>query len=275
MKVSGRVTNSFYCFLNQNHFDTSCFYELSTLEMHFIRDPYVWMDINTVEHFIQQVSGEFSRHFVQEEFTKAVGHASLKLEAWGDLDSVLRLSPILNIYEKIEDVMQWFVTPFSIQNFQNINNKINFTCNVSSKDHPYLVSYLTAVLESLPTYSAEEKSEVTWRDRQVQVHYTPYGQLSLFLERNSEFSPDLFRKLKNSVLSLEKEYLKKRKILEEKTQQIQSFQNQKDQVLKLCDEMEQALHQIKKDQKEKSLNNKISNLYRCMGQMRDMCHGKD
>ncbi len=276
MKVSGRVTNSFYCFLNQNNFDTSRFYELSSLEMHFIRDPYVWMDIGAVEHFLKKISDEFSRHFVQEELTCAVGHTALELKAWGDLDSVLKLSPIFNVYEKIEDIMQWFITPFSIQKFQNINNKITFECNLSDKDYPYLVSYLRAVLEVLPAYSVEEQSEVLWKDRRVQIHYTPYGQLSLFFEKESEFSPDLFRKLKSSVLSLEKEYLKQRRILEEKNQKVQSFQVQKDRMLQLCNEMEQILSHVKKYQdKEKSFQNKITSLCQCMSQMRDMCHDSD
>ena len=276
MKVSGRVTNSFYCFLDRNCFDTSRFYELSSLEMHFIRDPYIWMDVGNVEHFLKQVSGEFSSHFVEEEFNSSVGHAAVSLKAWGDLDSVLNLSPIFNVYEKLEDVMQWFVTPFSIQKFQNINNKITFECNVSSKKYPYLVSYLRAVLETLPTYSAEETSEVLWEGNTVQIYYTPYGQLSLFLEKDPEFSPDLFRKLKNSVLSLEKEYLKQRRVLEEKNQQLQSFQNQKDQALQICNKMEQAFNQIKKHQNnEPSVRHKVTHLYQCLGQMRDMYHGKN
>ena len=274
MKVSGRVTNSFYCFLNQNNFDTSRFYELSSLDMHFIKDPYIWMDIVAVEHFLKKVVEEFTPHFVEDDLIHSVGHSAIKLKAWGDLDSALKLHPIFNVYEKIEDIMRWFVTPFSIKNFQNINNEITFESNLSSEEYPYLVSYLKSVLEVLPQFNAEDSTSVSWKNRKIQVFYTPYGQLSFFKEKDPKLSPDLLRKLKNSVLSLEKEYLKQRKALEEKSQKIQSFQDQKDQAFEIFNEMEKTIQSMK-EKEDKTFNHQVTRLYQCMSQMRDMFHGQD
>ena len=274
MKVSGRVTNSFYCFLNQKHFDTSRFYELSSLEMSFIKDPYTWMDASAVENFLKKISEEFNPHFVEEDLIQSVGHSALELKAWGDLDSALKLNPIFNIYEKIEDIMQWFVVPFSIKNFQNINNQITFEANLSTKEYPYLISYLKSVLEVLPRFNAEDSTSVLWENNQVQVSYTPYGQLSFFTEKDPKLSPDLLRKIKNSVLSLEKEYLKQRRVLAEKSQAIQSFQDQKDQAFEIFDEMEKTIQSMK-GKKDKTFNNQVTRLYQCMSQMRDMFHGQD
>jgi len=184
LKVSGRVTNSFFQFLDQRYFDTSRFYELSSMEMHFIRDPSVWMEAELVENFLQELSDEFGRHFVDKELTTAVGHAALELGAWGELDYVLKLGPVFNIYHKLSDILQWFISPLHIDNIQYKYNSITCECDLSSKDYPYIVEYLRSVLEALPTYKSEEMAEVQWEDNKISIRYTPYGQMSFFTEKN-------------------------------------------------------------------------------------------
>lgn len=184
LKISGRVTNSFFRFLDQRYFDTSRFYELSSMEMHFIKDPSVWMEADLVENFLQELSDEFGRHFVDKELTTAVGHSALELGAWGELDHVLKLGPIFNIYHKLSDILQWFISPLHIDNIQYKYNLITCECELSSKDYPYIVEYLRAMLEALPTYKSEERTEVEWKGRQMAIRYTPYGQMSFFAEKN-------------------------------------------------------------------------------------------
>ena len=184
LKVSGRVTNSFFRFLDQRYFDTSRFYELSNMEMHFIKDPSVWMEAELVESFLQELSEEFGRHFIDKELTTAVGHAALELGAWGELDHVLKLGPVFNIYHKLSDILQWFISPLHIDNIQYKYNSITCECELSSKDYPYIVDYLKSVLEVLPTYKAEEMTEVEWNENEISIRYTPYGQMSFFAEKN-------------------------------------------------------------------------------------------
>ena len=192
LKISGRVTNSFFRFLDQRYFDTSRFYELSSMEMHFIKDPSVWMEADLVESFLEELSEEFGRHFVDKELTTAVGHAALELGAWGELDHVLKLGPIFNIYHKLSDILQWFISPLHIDNFQYKYNLITCECELSSKEYPYIVEYIRAMLEVLPTYKSEEMTEVEWEGNQISIRYTPYGQMSFFAEKNE---------MKNLILS--------------------------------------------------------------------------
>lgn len=184
LKISGRVTNSFFRFLDQRYFDTSRFYELSDMEMHFIKDPSVWMEAELVESFLQELSEEFGRHFVDKELTTAVGHAAVELGAWGELDHVLKLGPVFNIYHKLSDILQWFISPLHIDNVQYKYNAITCECELSSKDYPYLVDYMRSVLEVLPMYKSEEMTEVEWNGNQISIRYTPYGQMSFFTEKS-------------------------------------------------------------------------------------------
>lgn len=186
LKVSGRVTNSFFRFLDQRYFDTSRFYELSNMEMHFIKDPSIWMEVDLVENFLQELSDEFGRHFVDKELTTAVGHAALELGAWGELDHVLKLGPIFNIYHKLSDILQWFISPLHIDNIQYRYNSITCECELSSEDYPYIVEYLRSMLEVLPAYKSEEMTEVEWNDNKISIRYTPYGQMSFFTEKNND-----------------------------------------------------------------------------------------
>ena len=184
LKISGRVTNSFFRFLDQRYFDTSRFYELSSMEMHFIKDPSVWMEAELVENFLRELSDEFGRHFVDKELTTAVGHAALELGAWGELDHVLKLGPVVNIYHKLSDILQWFISPLHIDNIQYKYNLITCKCEFSSKKYPYTVDYLRSVLEALPTYKSEEMTKVEWSHNEISIRYTPYGQMSFFAEKN-------------------------------------------------------------------------------------------
>lgn len=192
LKISGRVTNSFFRFLDQRYFDTSRFYELSNMEVHFIKDPSVWMEAELVENFLQKLSDEFGRHFVDKELTTAVGHAALELGAWGELDHVLKLGPVFNIYHKLSDILQWFISPLHIDNIQYKYNSIICECELSSKNYPYIVDYLRSILEILPTYKSEEMTEVEWNENKISIRYTPYGQMSFFAEKDD---------MKNLILS--------------------------------------------------------------------------
>ena len=184
LKISGRVTNSFFRFLDQRYFDTSRFYELSNMEMHFIKDPSVWMEADLVENFLKELSEEFGRHFVDKELTTAVGHAALELGAWGELDHVLKLGPVFNIYQKLSDILQWFVSPLHLDHIQYKYNLITCECELSSDDYPYLVEYMRSVLEVLPTYKSEAMTEVEWKGKCISIRYTPYGQMSFFAEKH-------------------------------------------------------------------------------------------
>ena len=181
MQVSGRITHSFFCFLDRHHFDTSLFHELTHLEMSSIKDTSVWLDIGVVEDFLKNLSNEYGRHFVEKDLTTAVGHHALELKAWGDLDHVLKLSPP-HLYQKIDEIFQWFISPFSMENVSQHQQRISFQCELSSLKYPYVADYMRSVLEALPTYHSEEMSEVKWDGTHIKIDPMPFGQMSFHLE---------------------------------------------------------------------------------------------
>ena len=91
MRLSGKVTHSFYCFLRIRGFDVSRLFEMTSLEMEFLKDPSQWMSLNQVESLLQKLNHEYSVHFVDQDFITTVGHSCFDLNAWGELDSVLKM----------------------------------------------------------------------------------------------------------------------------------------------------------------------------------------
>ena len=271
MKVSCRITNSFYSFLTQKNFDTSYFYELSSLEMHFISDPSVWAEAETVENFIKKVSEEYGPHFVDEELIEAVGHSAVRLKAWGELDHVLKLGQFFNIYQQTKNILRWFISPCSLESFQHTKNIVSFKCGLSSQKYPYLAAYLRSALEALPMYQSEEMTHVQWEGRRVQIQYTPYGQMSFFGETEKDPSHSL-RKLKQSLFYLEKECLRQKNILEEqgkKIKQLESCRLKKEKLARFCSLAEDVLNKLKESSLENPLvKNKISDLSHYVSQIK-------
>ena len=187
MKISGRVTHSLYCFLNQHNFDTTRLYELTPLETSFIKDPSVWMDIDLVEHFLQKLTEEYGRHFVDKDFVTSVGHSSVDLKAWGDLDRILKFVQLSSYYLKIDEILKWFVTPLEIFAFKQEKNKFSFQCDLSSIEYPHVVEYLRSMLEALPTFKSEPMMEVTWEGTIVSI-----GQTETPVDKQLSFSIEDF-----------------------------------------------------------------------------------
>ena len=182
MQVSGRITHSFFCFLDQRHFDTSQFHELTNIEIDFIKDPSMWMDIKIVEKFLKKISQEYGHHFIDKDLITAVGHKALELKAWGDLDDVLQSSPFSDFYIKIDEILQWFVAPVEIHSFRKKEKEVSFQCNLSSKKYPYVVEYLRSVLETLPCFQSKAMTEVKWEGDFVHIQEISFGQMSLSID---------------------------------------------------------------------------------------------
>lgn len=201
MQASGRITHSFFCFLDQRYFDVSQFHELTSIDISFIKDPSVWMDIDLVENFLRKVSDEYGRHFVDKELTTSVGHGASDLKAWGDLDNVLRLSSFSNFYLKIDEILQWFISPFEVQAFRRSSKGFSFQCNLSSVEYPYIVEYLRSMLEILPVFKSEETAEVKWDRFCVQIQPHPFRQMSFALEDEAGW-PGSFSYQDHEVISV-------------------------------------------------------------------------
>ena len=251
MQISGRVTHSFFCFLNQNHFDTSKLYELTDLDMEFIKDPSAWLPAESVENLIQKISDEYGPHFSEGELTSLAGHHAFQLKAWGDLDRVLTLGLPLGFYKKIENILQWFISPFSAKNLKYTEHMAQFECELSSQKYPYIVDYMRSALEALPLYQSEEMTKVTWEGELVQINYPALGQMSLDIELGESLKPEVLQRLKNAVFCLEQDYLKQKQVSEEQKARIRSFTQEQKDIIKRLHQMEHVLTNPKNPQEKK------------------------
>ena len=128
------------------------------------------------------MSQEYGPHFVDKDLTTSVGHGAVELKAWGDLDDVLKSSPFSDFYIKIDEILQWFISPFEIHSFRKKDKTISFQSELSSKKYPYVVDYLRSVLEILPCFQSKAMTEVQWDGNFVHIQETPFGQMSFSID---------------------------------------------------------------------------------------------
>ncbi len=256
MRVSGKITHSFYCFLRTRGFDVSRLYELTSLEMEFLKDPSQWMDLNQVESLLKKLNHEYSSHFVDQDFLVIVGHSCFELRAWGELDSVLKMKKSKSMFSNLPVFLSYFISnDFSFVNERDEKGFLGFKCNLSSEEYPFVTEYLRAVLEALPVYANKPRAEAKWIRNYVQIKWEMENpQVSLFPGPSSiNIKPELLSDLKRFLEKVEKELYYQRQQIQEKNKQIR---NLKDQLLMqrvalpeessfLIQQMEQSLLELK------------------------------
>ena len=110
MRASGKITHSFYCFLRARGFDVSRFFELTSLEIEFLKDPSQWMELNQIESLLKKLKQEYSPHFVDQDFIVSVGQACFELGAWGELDSVLKMKQTEPVLTNLPVFLSYFIS---------------------------------------------------------------------------------------------------------------------------------------------------------------------
>ncbi len=280
MRVSGKITHSFYCFLRIRGFDVSRLFEFTSLEMEFLKDPSQWMELDQVESFLRKLVHEYSSHFIDKDFLISVGHSCFELNAWGELDSVLKMRKAEPVYSHLPLFLSYFISDgFSLVSERNESGLFGFKCNLSSDDYPTVTEYLRAVLEALPLYTGKPRTEVKWIRDYIQVKWEDEDtQTSLFPSPSvMNIKPELLSDLRVFLEKIEKELYYQRQQIGEKDKQIR---NLKDQLLMqgipmpeeasgLLQQMEQHLLELKsilfsKEHEEKAeaeTSLVVSNLY--------------
>lgn len=181
---SGKITNSFFTFLNRYELDTSRFFEMTPLEIDFIRDPWSWMDADQVEMLLRNIQRAYQQRFVDKDLVTTVGHNSPHLKSWGGLDSSLDFfdNP-RDIYEKLEKILGFFVSPqISIYNKEDSKNFFSFKTDFHKDRYPMVKDYLLAVLEIFPVFLGGEQTEVQWESETVRIYYMQEQTLTLPLK---------------------------------------------------------------------------------------------
>ena len=181
MYLSGKITNSFFTFLNRYELDTSRFFEMTALEIDFIRDPYSLMSADQVELLLRNIQGAYQQRFIDKDLVTTVGHNAPHLKSWGGLESSLTFfdSPRA-IYDKIDKFFSFFVSPpLLIYNKENRKDFFSFQTDFNKDEYPTVRDYFLAVLEALPVFLGQDQTEAQWVGDKVKIYYSPEENLSL------------------------------------------------------------------------------------------------
>ena len=184
MHFSGKITNSFFTFLNRYELDTSRFFEMTPLEIDFIRDPYSWMDAEQVELLLRNIQRAYQQRFIDKDLVATVGHNAPHLKSWGGLDSSLCFFDSLRaLYEKLDKFLSFFVSPaIFIYNKEDHKDFFSFKIDFNANKYPTVKDYLQSVLETLPVFLGVEQTEVDWKNSTVKIYYMQEQTLVLPLK---------------------------------------------------------------------------------------------
>jgi len=229
MRVSGKITHSFYCFLRVRGFDVSRLFELTSLEMEFLKDPAQWMDLDQVESLLKKLVYEYAAHFVDQDFVVSVGHSCFELSAWGELDSVFKMRKTEPAFSHLPVFLSYFISDgFSLKSERNEPGLFSFKCNLSSEDYPFVTEYLRAVLESLPVYAGQSRAEVRWIRDYIQIKWEDQNMQTSLFSTSSELNikPELLVDLRRFLEKVEQDLYYQRQQIGEKDKQIRNLKDQ-------------------------------------------------
>lgn len=181
MYFSGKITSSFFEFLKRCEFDTSRFFEMTPLEIDFLKDPHSWMEARQVERLLNNIQKTYSYHFMDKDLITTVGHNCVSLKCWGGLEGFLKMfeSPE-EIHEKLDIFFSNFMSPvFKIYSQVETKNSVCFEVSFDSNKYPVVTYYFKAILEALPVFSGGELTEVRWQNQRLEIFYP--GEESLLL----------------------------------------------------------------------------------------------
>ena len=150
MYFSGKISNSFFSFLKRCEFDTSRFFEMTPLEMDFLKDPHSWMHAGELEKLLNNMQKAYQHQFMDKDLVTTVGHNSASLKSWGGLEDFLKMcgSP-LEIHEKLEVFFSYFVSPvFKITRKERSMDKFTFKAGFSDRLYPNVKSYFFSCFRS-------------------------------------------------------------------------------------------------------------------------------
>lgn len=184
MHFSGKITNSFFTFFSRYELDTSRFFEMTKLEIDFVRDPWSWMDADQVELLLRNIQRAYQQRFIDKDLVTTVGHNAPHLKSWGGLDNSLAFfdSPKA-IYEKLDKFLGFFISPqISIYSKEDNKKSFSFKTDFHKDKYPTVKGYLLAVLETLPVFLGGEQTEAKWEDETVEIYYMQEQTLVLPLK---------------------------------------------------------------------------------------------
>lgn len=185
MYFSGKITNSFFTFLNRYELDTSRFFEITALEIDFIKDPYSLMSADQVELLLRNIQRAYQDKFMDKDLVTTVGHNAPDLKAWGGLESALSTffeNPTA-MYQKIDKFFSFFISPApGIYNKHNQKDFFSFEMDFNFNKYPTVKQYFLSALEILPVFLKKEQTEAKWENNLVKIYHCQEETLPLPLK---------------------------------------------------------------------------------------------
>ena len=234
----------------------SRFFDLTPLEMEFLKSPSSWLDLPKVESFLKSLSKEYGSHFVDKNLVTYVGKSCFELKAWGELDSVLKMSRASTPFSNLPVLLSYFVSEgFYLTELKEDKGFFSFKSNLSSEKYPHVTEYLRSVLESLPLYKGKQMASAKWIRDYAQIQWQNDTQTTFFSDSSGErnLKPELITDLRRFLEQVEKELYLQRKHSEDQASQIKKLKNQllltpafsQEQVEWKIKEIEEAISELK------------------------------
>ena len=193
MYFSGKITNSFFTFLNRYELDTSRFFQMTALEIDFIRDPYSLMSAEQVELLLRNIQRTYQDSFIDKDLVSTVGHNAPDLKAWGGLESALSTffdNPSA-MYQKIDKFFSFFISPsIAVYNKQNQREFFSFETDFDTNKFPTVTQYFQSILEILPVFLGKEQTESKWDNNIVKIYHNQEETLPLPLKPFRQIKAD-------------------------------------------------------------------------------------
>ena len=192
MYFSGKITNSFFTFLNRYDLDTSRFFEMTALEIDFIKDPFSLMSAEQVDLLLRNIQRAYQDRFIDKDLVSTVAHNAPDLKAWGGLEEALKTffeNPIA-IYEKIDKFFSFFISPYvTIYNQKNEREFFSFDIDFDKKKFAATAQYFLSVMEVLPVFLGKDQTEAKWEGSTIKIYHSQEETLPLPLKSFKTVEP--------------------------------------------------------------------------------------
>ncbi len=204
VKVSCKVSYSVILFVERHEVGLDIFFENFETPMEVLKDPSCWISLHDMEEFLSELKN-FLKLQEAENYFREAGCNNFELQAWGVLDSVLKMleSPE-EIFFQPDRFLSYFLSPVpKLKVEMHEKNKIQFRLN-HKLETPFVFSYLLGTLEGLPNYMGLELARIHQVDEFCfQILWSDERQKqSLFDEREEkrrQFHPEIVQSVIQSL----------------------------------------------------------------------------
>ncbi len=198
MEISCKISHSVILFVERQGTELDVFFENFETPMEVLKDPSCWISLQKMEDFLSKMKNFLKLQKAESHFRK-IGQNNFELQAWGVLDSVLKMleSPE-EIFSQPDRFLSYFLSPHPLLETEiQEKNKVRFRLK-HKLETPLVLSYLLGTLEGLPNYMGMEPVkisqmdeacfEILWSDRQQKQSLFDEQE-----EKRHQFHPEIVK----------------------------------------------------------------------------------